>query len=173
MPLPNLSLQRRVLFIPWSVTLPPEKHRDFEDVVREIVDGGSGILNWLIEGAIDYLENGLVVSDETRANTEDYFDEMDPTAMFIRDCVSVVAGETVGARSMYQAYKAHCDANARRPIFETKFGRIMKKKFKRDDKRTHKYLDVQLHDVPQPQSAHESQGYPDANLERVNGDVEI
>ncbi len=117
-------------------------------MVGELLEEASGILNWLIDGAIDYLENGLTVSEETRANTEDYFDEMDPTAMFIRDCVSDAPGESVGARVMYHAYKAHCDANARRPIFETKFGRIMKKKFKRDDKRTHRYLDVALHDVP-------------------------
>ena len=61
----------------------------------------SGILNWLIAGALDYLKNGLVVSDETRAMTKDYFDEMDPLARFVRDCVSEEPGHTVKARDMY------------------------------------------------------------------------
>lgn len=143
------GMRRRLLVVEWPVKIAEEEQRDFDIVVGELLEEASGILNWLIDGAIDYLENGLFVSEETRANTEDYFDEMDPTAMFIRDCVNVAQGESVGARAMYHAYKAHCEANARRPIFETKFGRIMKKKFKRDDKRTHKYLDVALHDVPE------------------------
>ena len=51
----------------------------------------------------------------------------------------------------------------------------MKKKFKRDDKRTHKYLDVALHDVPQVESA----GPPDSdngardNQTTVNRDMEF
>lgn len=169
------GMRRRLLVIEWPVKIAEIEQRDFDIVVGELLEEAPGILNWLIEGAIDYLENGLVVSEETRTNTDDYFDEMDPTAMFIRDCINVVQGESVGARSMYQAYKAHCDANARRAIYETKFGRIMKKKFKRDDKRTHKYLDVSLHDVPQSQSATpDSDGDPrGGNWERVNNDLEI
>lgn len=165
------GMRRRLLYIEWPVKIPEAEQRDFDIVVGELLEEASGILNWLIEGAVDYLENGLTVSDETRANTEDYFDEMDPTAMFIRDCVSDAPGESVGARVMYHAYKAHCDANARRPIFETKFGRIMKKKFKRDDKRTHRYLDVVLHDVPEARPA-DSGGDP-RGQGNVNRDVEI
>jgi putative DNA primase/helicase len=166
------GMRRRLLYIEWPVKIPEAEQRDFDIVVGELLEEAPGILNWLIDGAIDYLENGLTVSDETRANTEDYFDEMDPTAMFIRDCVSDAPGESVGARVMYQAYKSHCDANARRPIFETKFGRIMKKKFKRDDKRTHRYLDVALHDVPESRSA-DSAGDPRDSAPIVNRDREF
>ncbi|ODM71692.1 hypothetical protein A6X20_07055 [Bradyrhizobium elkanii] len=168
------GMRRRLLVIEWPVKIAEEEQRDFDIVVGELMEEAPGILNWLIEGAIDYLENGLVVSEETRANTEDYFDEMDPTAMFIRDCVNITPGESVGARNMYQAYKAHCEANARRPIFETKFGRIMKKKFKRDDKRTHKYLDVSLHDVPQvSSSAGDDSPQSDAVARHVNSEQEF
>lgn len=166
------GMRRRLLYIEWPVKIPEAEQRDFDIVVGELLEEASGILNWLIEGAIDYLENGVTVSEETRANTDDYFDEMDPTAMFIRDCVSEAQGESVGARVMYHAYKAHCDANARRPIFETKFGRIMKKKFKRDDKRTHRYLDVSLHDVPETRPA-DSAGDPRDDPPNVNTDMEV
>lgn len=164
------GMRRRLLVIEWPVKIAEDDQRDFDVVVGELMEEAPGILNWLIEGAIDYLQNGLFVSEETRANTQDYFDEMDPTAMFIRDCVREAPGQSVGARSMYQAYKSHCEANARRPIFETKFGRIMKKKIKRDDKRTHKYLDVELHDVPSrpdPVPPDSSQP-PDDRWEKVN-----
>lgn len=164
------GMRRRLLVVEWPIKIPEAEQRDFDIVVSELMEEASGILNWMIDGAIDYLENGLVVSEDTKTSTDEYFDEMDPTAMFIRDCIIEQSGESVGARTMYLAYKAHCEANARRAIFETKFGRIMKKKFKRDDKRTHKYLDVVLRDVPQ---ASENQHDGDPRETYVNGDVEF
>lgn len=165
------GMRRRLLVVEWPIKIPEAEQRDFDIVVGELMQEASGILNWMIDGAIDYLQNGLVVSEDTKTSTDEYFDEMDPTAMFIRDCIVEQPGESVGARAMYLAYKAHCEANARRAIFETKFGRIMKKKFKRDDKRTHKYLDVVLRDVPH--QAGENQNGGDPRDTYVNGDVEF
>jgi putative DNA primase/helicase len=143
------GMRRRLLVVEWPVTISESEQRDFDVVVGELMCEAPGILNWLIEGALDYLTNGLVVSDETRAVTQDYFDEMDPLARFVRDCVNVEPGQTVKARDMYLAYKAHCAANARHPVYEARFGRVMKKKFKQDEKaRVRTYLDVKLHDVP-------------------------
>jgi putative DNA primase/helicase len=143
------GMRRRLLVVEWPVTIPESEQRDFDVVVGELMREAPGILNWLIEGALDYLTNGLVVADETRAMTQDYFDEMDPLARFVRDCVSVQPGQMVKARDMYLAYKTHCAANARHPVYEARFGRVMKKKFKQDEKaRVRTYLDVKLHDVP-------------------------
>lgn len=166
------GMRRRLLVVEWPIKIPEAEQRDFDIVVGELMEEASGILNWMIDGAIDYLENGLVVSEDTKTSTDEYFDEMDPTAMFIRDCIVEQAGESVGARAMYLAYKAHCEANARRAIFETKFGRIMKKKFKRDDKRTHKYLDVTLRDVPQT-GTHDGDSSGDPRDGYVNRDMEV
>jgi putative DNA primase/helicase len=77
------GMQRRLIIVEWSVTLPTEKHRDFEDVVSEIVAEGSGILNWLIEGALDFLNSGLVISEDVLKTTADHFAEMDPCGQFI------------------------------------------------------------------------------------------
>ena len=79
-------MRRGLLVVEWPVTIPGSEQRDFDVVVGEFMRDASGILNWLIAGALDYLKNGLVVSDETRAMTKDYFDEMDPLARFVRDC---------------------------------------------------------------------------------------
>jgi putative DNA primase/helicase len=144
------GMQRRLLVVEWPVKIPESEERDFDIVLGELLAEAPGILNWLIEGALDYLRNGLFVSDATRATTRDYFDEMDPVARFVRDCIAPAPGESVGAREMYLAYKAHCEANSRNAIYETRFGLIMKKRFaKNDESRKRAYLDVRLHDVPQ------------------------
>lgn len=144
------GMRRRMIIVPWSVTLPEEKHRDFEEVVAEITAEGSGILNWLIAGALDFLNNGLVISDDVAKATADHFAEMDPAGQFADAHLRPdPGGPGVPARRMFNTYKTWCETNGKAHMHETKFGRIMKKKFPRDDsKRVHVYVDVKLHDVP-------------------------
>lgn len=148
------GMKRRLAIVEWSVTLPPERHRDFEDVVSEIVADGSGILNWLIAGALDFLNNGFILSDDVLQTTAEHFAEMDPAGQFAEAHVRTdVGGAGVPARAMYLAYKTWCEVNGKAHMHETRFGRTMKKKFKRDDSgRVHRYVDVALHDVPDSQS---------------------
>lgn len=150
------GMRRRLVIVKWSVTLAEEKHRDFEEVVAGIVAEGSGILNWLIEGALDFLNSGLMISEDVAATTAAHFAEMDPCGQFGEAHVRPdPGGAGVTARAMYEAYKAWCEVNGMARMYETKFGRTMKKKFARDDtKRVHVYVDVALHDVPQSQQEH-------------------
>jgi putative DNA primase/helicase len=150
------GMRRRMIIVNWSVTLPEEKHRDFEEVVSEIVAGGSGILNWLIAGALDFLNSGLLISEDVAATTAAHFSEMDPCQQFKEAHVRPDAeGPGVTARAMYEAYEAWCKANGKAKMHETRFGRTMKKKTPRDDsKRVHVYVGVALHDVPQSVDHH-------------------
>lgn len=150
------GMRRRLVIVKWSVTLPEEKHRDFEEVVSEIVSGGSGILNWLIAGALDFLNSGLMISDDVAATTAAHFSEMDPCQQFIDAHVRAdVGGPGVPARDMYQGFLRFVEANGMAKMHETRFGRTMKKKLNRDDsKRVHVYTDVALHDVPQSVDQH-------------------
>ncbi|MCK1676619.1 phage/plasmid primase, P4 family [Bradyrhizobium sp. 150] len=156
------GMKRRLAIVEWSVTLPPEKHRDFEDVVSEIVAEGSGILNWLIAGALDFLNNGFIMSEDVLQSTAEHFAEMDPVGQFADAHVKPdVGGQGVPARAMFLAYKAWSEANGKAHMHETRFGRTMKKKVKRDDSgRIHRYVDVALHDVPESPTQPGSQSSP-------------
>ena len=172
------GMQRRLIIVEWSVTLPAEKHRDFEEVVGEIVAGGSGILNWLIEGALDFLNSGLIISEEVAKTTAEHFAEMDPVGQFAdAHVVADAGGAGVAARSMYLAYKTWCEVNGKAHMHETRFGRTMKKKFRRDDTgRIHRYVDVALHDVPDSPSQPTRHDPPNDGYQppdRYPGEVEI
>jgi putative DNA primase/helicase len=145
------GMRRRLIIVEWTTKLEEAKHRDFEEVVAEIAAGGSGILNWLIAGCLDFLNSGLVISDDVAASTAAHFAEMDPAGQFADAHVRPdPGGPGVASRAMYEAYVLWCQANGKTKMFETRFGRTMKKKFRRDDsKRVHVYVDVALHDVPQ------------------------
>ncbi len=120
------GIWRRMFAVEWPVGLPEAEQREFEGVVREFQTEASGILNWLVEGVLDYLRHGFVVGQGIRENTQAYRDLMDPTGPFYRDCVEVAPGEDVRARSMYHAYVAWSDNVAQKPVTEAKFGRLMK-----------------------------------------------
>ncbi|PPQ42149.1 phage/plasmid primase, P4 family [Rhodopseudomonas palustris] len=156
------GLRRRFVIVPWSVTLPPEKHRDFEDVVSEIVAGGSGILNWLIAGALDFLNNGLEISDEIAAATEAHFAEMDPVQRYVDAHVRPdPGGPGVQARAMWEGWQAFAHANGMNARNETWFGRILKAKLEQNDPkaRVRFYINVKLVDLPETRHPNEPPDY--------------
>ncbi len=147
------GIWRRMVVIHWPVTLADERQRNIADVLADFAPEYPGILNWLIAGVCRYLEEGIVLPDEVKAATKEYRDEMDPIGLFAHDCVEVAEGSSVTAREMYMAYVSWSQANAKKPFFETKFGRVMKMRFERDEGRVRRYLNCRLHDVPERPSS--------------------
>ena len=58
-------------------------------MVEEFVRGeAAGILAWLVEGVLDYLDNGgLFIAPEVRAATEQYATDQNPIGEFMAACV--------------------------------------------------------------------------------------
>lgn len=144
----DVGIWRRMLIVHWDVTIPLEDRREFDEFVEDLLTERSGILNWLLDGALDYMRNGLFVADKIAQATARYQEEMNPIGEFIKDCIEPAPGESIQANVAYQAYVSWSLANAKRPRTLTAFGKEMPKHFKRDDKRTRSYLDCRLHDVP-------------------------
>lgn len=161
------GIWRRLLVVHWDQTIPEEERRDFEEVVGEFIrEEGEGILAWMIEGVLDYLENGLVIADSVRSDTADYREEMDPVGEFRKACVREAVGVNVPAAQMYEAYVSWSMANAKRPKTQTKFGKMMAQHFRKQETggRIY-YVDCELHDVPArpdaPRNPSDSrEGYP-------------
>ena len=82
---PDYAFKRRVLLVPFNVTLPESEwdRRHIEKLAAEL----DGILTWGVEGAVDYLAHGLCVPGKVRAATEAYREEMDPLHAFKEECV--------------------------------------------------------------------------------------
>lgn len=150
------GIWRRMRLVPWSVTIPDAERRPIEDVLAEFWEERSGILNWLIDGALMYLRDGLVVPAEIAEATNDYREEMDTVGGFVADCVEVVPladdqkPAIVAAREMYEAFQAWCEHNAARAWKEKTFASAMiEKGFARKRTETGRiYLNVRLKNVP-------------------------
>ncbi|EDQ33936.1 phage/plasmid primase, P4 family [Hoeflea phototrophica DFL-43] len=142
------GIWRRMCVVHWPVQLSADQQRDFEDVMGEFETEFPGILNWLIDGMRMFLEEGLVIPDAVARATQDYRDEMDPTAAFCAACVRIAPGERLTAKDFYHAYVNYTVDQGGKPISLTRFGLIMKRKFEREEGRTNHYLGVALENVP-------------------------
>lgn len=85
------GIWRRVLLVPFEVQIPKEQ-RD-QGLGEKLWAERSGILNWLIEGLIAYLEGGLQEPPAVLDATREYREESDPIGMFL-DSVCVVTGDS-------------------------------------------------------------------------------
>ena len=151
------GIWRRIKFVPWPVTIADHERRPMDEVMSEIWPERSGILNWLLAGALDYLNHGLRTPAEVYDATAEYRDEMDPVGTFCGVCVESVPskpdGEAAGfvtAREMYDAFYAWAVANAVRPWKEKAFGTAMSQKgfAKKRTEKGVRYLHVALKNVP-------------------------
>lgn len=87
----DLAIWRRILLWPYEVTIP-EKDR-IPGYERELMNEGSGILNWMLEGLRHYYENGnrLKIPAKVRAATEQYRSDMDRLGPFLSEYFTVEA----------------------------------------------------------------------------------
>lgn len=76
------GIWRRVYLVPWEVQIPvADVDRDLPKKLRA---ESEGVLAWLVEGALDYLNYGLGAPEKVLAATREYREESDPIGAFIR-----------------------------------------------------------------------------------------
>lgn len=99
------GIWRRFLLVPFEVTIPPNE-RD-PDLGAKLFEERSGILNWLIEGLMNYLENGLQPPAAVTMATDEYREESDPLGHFL-DVACVVSGDSADSeyvRDLVQGFQ--------------------------------------------------------------------
>lgn len=111
----------RVIFVPWLQSIPkPERDRDLG---RKLKAEGPGILNRLLDGIRDYLDNGLAMPDSVTEATAAFRIESDPLGRFLEDCTVHADGARVQATELHQLFAAWCIANGEKPWTPQYFGR--------------------------------------------------
>ena len=87
------GIWRRVMLVPFDVQIPEAERRDFEEFVGALLAEGPGVLNWLIEGLLSYLEGGLQIPTAISDATKAYREESDPMQMFLDSCCQVTRAD--------------------------------------------------------------------------------
>lgn len=149
---PNVSggdygIFRRLLITRWGVTIPEGERIPFGQLMARFDAERSGILNWLVAGALLYLNEGLdkFVPDEVRATTEDYRAERDNVGVWAEASLTPMLGSSVKAGEAFKHYTEWCEKNGLRPASQRSFGdRLVTLGYKKKRGANYVYLDVAL-----------------------------
>jgi len=137
------AIWRRIRVIPFNMKFPPEK-RDgkLDETLHEEL---SGILNWALEGCIDWQREKLNPPEAVLRETEEYREEQDTLGGFIDEYCIEKPGVCVSCQKLYAAYQGWAkDREGRRNVLtQQQFGEAMKargreRKRKGEDRRWHR-----------------------------------
>jgi putative DNA primase/helicase len=103
------GMWRRVELVPWTVTVP-DKKRD-PHLAAKLRNEGPGILNRLLDGLRDYLDNGLVEPASVQEATAEYRADSDPVGRFIADCTAVAENGRIQSSLLHEVYTAWAGVN--------------------------------------------------------------
>ncbi|MES1985491.1 MAG: phage/plasmid primase, P4 family [Pseudomonadota bacterium] len=100
----DFGIRRRMQVVPWMIIIPKDQQdKRLKDKLREET---SGILNQMIQGALDYLTEGLTMPDAMIEATKAYHDDNDILGQFLVMCVAREPGNTVGATALHDLFAA-------------------------------------------------------------------
>ena len=119
------AMWSRVRLVPFEVSFLGREDLELADKLEAEL---SGILNWAIQGCLDWQRTGLRPPAKVQAATQAYRDEMDVFGPFIAECCVVHRTTEVRASDLWAAYRTWCDANGVKEQTQTKFGKYLNSK---------------------------------------------
>ena len=144
----DIGIWRRIRFIPFAVTIPPECQD--RQLGRKLREEAPGILNWAVQGCLDWQRGGLAPPPQVLAATKDYRLSQDLLASFFeQQCILEPAGKA-SAEELYQSYRRWCEGVGLKPKSQHRFGAALADrgltKFKHAESRRVWYKGVRLVD---------------------------
>ena len=104
---------RRLTVIPFNATMPTgdAEIKDYAEVLT--VNAGGAILQWMIDGAREYLANGCKLNPPAavKVTTDAYRQREDWLQRFVNECCTRDANARTLASELYAAYKSFTAAN--------------------------------------------------------------
>ncbi len=118
----TVSTWRRIGVLPWAVTIPEEERDNLLKI--KLADELPGILNWVLEGCLEWQRSGLGENETVMQATAAYRDSA--IAGFIEDCCIERADVEIAASVFFSLYKSWCTSNAREAMLNgNQFGDLM------------------------------------------------
>jgi putative DNA primase/helicase len=118
------GIWRRIKLIPFTTRI--EEENQDKHLEQKLIQEGSGILNWLLEGARRWSKEGLKAPRIVINATDEYRAEMDVIGDFIRERCEQKPGIYIRARELFKCYQDWCDENNERACSERFFGLRLK-----------------------------------------------
>lgn len=118
------GIWRRIHLVPWNEQIP--KDEVDKDLPKKLLAEAPGILKWVAEGAIDFLNSGgLIPPRDIVDATQEYREEEDPMGTFLRHACDVTGDDQDAEKpfDLYCAYERYCHATGTVKLKDTTFNR--------------------------------------------------
>jgi putative DNA primase/helicase len=122
------AVWRRLLVIPFENTVPPEKRDGGLGDKLASPEEMSGILAWLVRGAIEWQRGGLQTPESVKAAVKEYRVSEDRFGPFLEECTSDNKRGYIETGKLMVAYKEWCENNGEKPESSTALGRALTEK---------------------------------------------
>jgi putative DNA primase/helicase len=119
------SIARRIRVIEFPVTFD-EATQD-QQLPARLLNEAPGILNWALQGYVDWKQQGLNPPDQIKIATKSYRIDNDTVGQFIEACCIEDRTGKTSARGLHDAYKIWCFGSGLEPIPSTTFGKELKR----------------------------------------------
>ncbi|MDR0794948.1 MAG: DUF5906 domain-containing protein, partial [Tannerella sp.] len=100
------GIWRRIKLIPFTTRIEEEKQD--KHLEQKLMVEASGILNWLIKGAMRWSKEGLSTPNIITSATAEYRAEMDIIGNFLKECCIQKDGASIKAREFFKCYQNWC-----------------------------------------------------------------
>jgi putative DNA primase/helicase len=120
----DYGIWRRIRLIPFTTTVAEDRQDKYLE--QKLKAEGSGILNWLFEGAMRWGLEGLKTPAAITNATDEYRGEMDVIGNFIKERCVQSPGAQVRIRELFKAYQDWCGERNEHAMSERFFGLRLK-----------------------------------------------
>jgi len=132
------AIWRRIDLIPFTVTIPDELQD--KELPQKLRAEATGILNWLVEGCLEWQSKGLAEPAEVTAATRSYRSDMDVLGDFMNDCCVLDPGAHAMSADLNRVYREWCAKNGEAPMSVRRLGLRLKERGFRVELRGNKRL---------------------------------
>lgn len=118
--------RRRIILIKYENKPPEKKIANFDDLL--IKEEGSGILNWMMEGAVKLIKSGGKIhkSPQQEENVANLLQSSDSFNYFARLYIHPTSGASITSAEVIQMYTKFCHKYNWVPIAEPKVPKLLK-----------------------------------------------
>ncbi|NRO84145.1 hypothetical protein IMAU10149_00717 [Lactobacillus helveticus] len=126
------GIWRRLKVIPFNVQIPKDKVD--KNLENKLKSEWTGILNWIVQGAIMWQKEGLEDPEKVKNASRNYRQSMDPLEAFLDECCIASGSYSIKTRPLYDTYREWTKRSNEHLMSMTKFGKEMSKKLPRERK---------------------------------------
>lgn len=123
----DLGIWRRLRLIPFSVTIPPsQQDSQLTDKLRQELPA---IARWLVQGCLEWQQDGLQEPEAVLAATDAYREESDTFSLWFEEhCVADVQAECKASKA-YEHFTQWCERSKETRISQRLFGERLVQRF--------------------------------------------